>query len=131
MKLSWTGAIFIIVGILVLVLPNIIEYLIGIGLIVIGILSFFTKRIIWGVPYTNTTLINTYLINLSTGDAITCLLNMSSNPRACSYRLLFLPLRYFPCKLQLYSIWYTDGDIIYREAHLWECMLILLPLYYW
>ena len=46
MKLNWIGAIFIIAGILILVLPNIIEYLIGISLIVIGILYFIGKRIV-------------------------------------------------------------------------------------
>ncbi len=46
MKFNWIGAIFIIAGILILVLPNIIEYLIGIGLIVIGVLYFIGKRIL-------------------------------------------------------------------------------------
>ncbi len=46
MKFNWMGAIFIIGGILILVLPNIIEYLIGISLIVIGILYFVGKRIL-------------------------------------------------------------------------------------
>ena len=45
MKLNWIGVIFIIAGILILVLPNIIEYLIGIGLIIIGILYFVRKYI--------------------------------------------------------------------------------------
>ena len=46
MKFSRIGAILLIVGILILVLPNIIEYLIGISLIVVGILYFIGKRII-------------------------------------------------------------------------------------
>ncbi len=46
MKFSRIGAILIIVGILILVLPNIIEYLIGISLIVIGVLYFIGKRIL-------------------------------------------------------------------------------------
>ena len=46
MKFSRIGAILLVVGILILVLPNIIEYLIGISLIVTGILYLFGKRII-------------------------------------------------------------------------------------
>ena len=46
MKFNRMGAIFIIVGILILVLPNIIEYLIGISLIVIGILHLIGRRIL-------------------------------------------------------------------------------------
>jgi len=46
MKFNWIGAIFIIAGILILVLPNIIEYLIGISLIVGGIMYFIGKRIV-------------------------------------------------------------------------------------
>ena len=46
MKFNRMGAIFIIVGILILVLPNIIEYLIGISLIVIGILYLIGRRIL-------------------------------------------------------------------------------------
>ena len=46
MKFNWLGAIFIIAGILVLVLPNIIEYLIGIGLILIGVLYFMGKSLL-------------------------------------------------------------------------------------
>ena len=46
MKFSRIGAILLVVGILILVLPNIIEYLIGITLIVVGILYFIGKRII-------------------------------------------------------------------------------------
>ena len=45
MKRNWIGAIWIIAGILILVLPNIIEYLIGIGLIVIGVLYFIGKSL--------------------------------------------------------------------------------------
>ena len=45
MKFNWIGAIFIIAGILILVLPNIIEYLIGITLIVIGVLYFLGKYV--------------------------------------------------------------------------------------
>ncbi|MFC1933416.1 DUF3096 domain-containing protein [Chloroflexota bacterium] len=45
MKFNWIGVIFIIVGILILVLPNIIEYLIGISLIVIGLLYLMGKYI--------------------------------------------------------------------------------------
>jgi len=45
MKFNWIGAIFIIAGILILVFPNIIEYLIGISLIVIGILYYIRKYI--------------------------------------------------------------------------------------
>ena len=46
MKFNRMGAIFIIAGILILVFPNIIEYLIGISLITIGILYLIGKRIL-------------------------------------------------------------------------------------
>jgi len=46
MKFNRMGAIFIIAGILILVLPNIIEYLIGISLIIIGILYLIGRRIL-------------------------------------------------------------------------------------
>ena len=46
MKLNRMGAVLIIVGVLILVLPNIIEYLIGISLIVMGILYLIGKRIL-------------------------------------------------------------------------------------
>ncbi len=45
MTLNWKAVIFIIAGILILVFPNIIEYLIGIGLIVIGGLYFLGMTI--------------------------------------------------------------------------------------
>jgi uncharacterized membrane protein HdeD (DUF308 family) len=35
----WMGILAIVVGILVLVLPNLIEWVIGIGLIVMGIIA--------------------------------------------------------------------------------------------
>ena len=43
MKWTWIGAAWILVGILVLVLPNLINWLIGIGVIVIGVLTFIEK----------------------------------------------------------------------------------------
>ncbi|MFC1965112.1 DUF3096 domain-containing protein [Chloroflexota bacterium] len=43
MKWSWIGLVLIVVGILVLVLPNLINWLIGIGVIVAGVLHFIQK----------------------------------------------------------------------------------------
>ena len=45
LKWSWVGATCVIAGILVIVLPNIIEYLIGIGLIVTGVLYFAVRAL--------------------------------------------------------------------------------------
>ena len=42
---SWVGATCVLAGILILVLPNIIEYLIGIGLIAIGVLYFAIRAL--------------------------------------------------------------------------------------
>jgi len=43
MKWSWIGFVWIVAGILVLVLPHLINWLIGIGVIVIGVLHFIQK----------------------------------------------------------------------------------------
>ncbi len=43
MKWNWIGAIWIVAGILVLVLPHLINWLIGIAVIVIGVLYFIRK----------------------------------------------------------------------------------------
>ncbi len=43
MKWSWIGIVWIVVGILVLVLPHLINWLIGIALIVIGILHLIKR----------------------------------------------------------------------------------------
>jgi len=43
MKWSWIGAACIIAGILVLVLPHLINWVIGIGVIVVGVLHFIQK----------------------------------------------------------------------------------------
>lgn len=43
MKWSWIGLVLIVIGILVLVLPHLINWLIGIGIIVVGILHFMQK----------------------------------------------------------------------------------------
>jgi uncharacterized membrane protein HdeD (DUF308 family) len=39
----WIGIIAIILGIVIIVRPNLIEWLVGIGLIVLGILSIIRK----------------------------------------------------------------------------------------
>ena len=38
------GIVSIIVGILVLVLPGLLQWLVGIGLIIIGVLALFRRR---------------------------------------------------------------------------------------
>ena len=43
MKIPWIGIIFIVAGILVLVLPNLINWLIGIALIVAGVLHVIKR----------------------------------------------------------------------------------------
>ena len=45
MKLTgmWIGVIAIILGILVLVLPHLIQWIIGVGLIVLGIMALVRK----------------------------------------------------------------------------------------
>ena len=43
MKISWIGVFLVVAGILVLVLPNLINWLIGITLIVVGILYLIKK----------------------------------------------------------------------------------------
>ena len=43
MKWSWIGLVLVVVGILVLVLPHLINWLIGIGVIVAGLLHFIQK----------------------------------------------------------------------------------------
>ena len=43
MKWSWIGLVLVVVGILVLVLPHLINWLIGIGIIVAGVLHFIQK----------------------------------------------------------------------------------------
>ncbi len=43
LRWSWIGVVFIIAGVLIVNLPNIIEYLIGAGLILFGIFSFVRK----------------------------------------------------------------------------------------
>ena len=43
MKIPWIGIIFIVAGILVLVLPNLINWLIGIALIVVGVLHVIKR----------------------------------------------------------------------------------------
>ncbi len=43
MKWSWIGLVLIVIGILVLVLPHLINWLIGIGIIVVGVLHFMQK----------------------------------------------------------------------------------------
>ncbi len=44
MKWNWVGAILIIAGILVIVRPNLIEWLIGIAMIVIGVFYFIKAQ---------------------------------------------------------------------------------------
>lgn len=44
MKWSWIGAILIIAGILVIVRPNLIEWVIGISMIVIGVFYFLQAQ---------------------------------------------------------------------------------------
>ncbi len=44
MKWSWVGATLIITGILVVVRPNLIEWLIGIAMIVIGVFYFLQAQ---------------------------------------------------------------------------------------
>ncbi len=43
MKWSWIGLVLVVVGILVLVLPHLINWVIGIGVIVVGVLHFIQK----------------------------------------------------------------------------------------
>jgi hypothetical protein len=43
MKWSWIGLVWIIAGILVLVLPHLINWLIGIAIIVVGVLHFLHR----------------------------------------------------------------------------------------
>ena len=43
MKWTWIGAAWVLAGILVLVLPHLINWLIGIGVIVVGVLTFIDK----------------------------------------------------------------------------------------
>ena len=43
LRWSWIGVVFIIAGVLIVNLPNIIEYLIGASLIVMGIFHFVRK----------------------------------------------------------------------------------------
>ena len=45
MKISglWTGIIAIIIGILVLALPGLLQWIVGIGLIVIGVLAILRR----------------------------------------------------------------------------------------
>ena len=40
----WMGIIVIIIGILVLALPGLLQWIVGIGLIVIGVLAILGKR---------------------------------------------------------------------------------------
>ena len=40
----WMGIIAIIIGVLVLALPGLIQWIVGIGLIVIGVLAILGKR---------------------------------------------------------------------------------------
>ncbi len=44
MKWSWVGATLVIAGILVLVRPNLIEWLIGIAMILIGVFYFLQAQ---------------------------------------------------------------------------------------
>ncbi len=44
MKWSWIGVIFVVAGILVLVWPQFYQLVLGIGLIVVGILHFITRK---------------------------------------------------------------------------------------
>ena len=39
MKMNWMGVVAIILGILVLVLPDLIRWFVGVGLIVLGVLA--------------------------------------------------------------------------------------------
>ncbi len=40
----WMGIIAIIIGILVLALPGLLQWIVGIGLIVVGVLAILGKR---------------------------------------------------------------------------------------
>ncbi len=40
----WIGIIAIIIGILVLALPGLLQWIVGIGLIVVGVLAILGKR---------------------------------------------------------------------------------------
>jgi len=40
----WMGVIVIIIGVLVLALPGLLQWIVGIGLIVIGVLAILGKR---------------------------------------------------------------------------------------
>ena len=44
MRIRWIGVILIVGGILVLVLPQIIQWLVGITLIVVGVLYLLGRR---------------------------------------------------------------------------------------
>lgn len=44
MKWSWVGSTLIVAGILVLVFPNLIEWLIGIAIIVVGVFYFLQAQ---------------------------------------------------------------------------------------
>jgi multisubunit Na+/H+ antiporter MnhC subunit len=44
MKWSWVGATLVIAGILVIVRPNLIEWLIGIAMILIGVFYFLQAQ---------------------------------------------------------------------------------------
>ncbi len=44
MKWSWVGSTLIIAGILIIVRPNLIEWLIGIAMIVIGVFYFLQAQ---------------------------------------------------------------------------------------
>jgi hypothetical protein len=43
MRWSWIGLVLIIIGILILVLPHLLNMLLGIGIIVVGVLHFIGK----------------------------------------------------------------------------------------
>ncbi len=45
MKISgfWTGIVAIIIGILVLALPGLLQWIVGIGLIVVGVLAILRR----------------------------------------------------------------------------------------
>ncbi len=44
MRWSWIGIILIVAGILILVLPHLINWLIGIAIIVVGVLHFIQRQ---------------------------------------------------------------------------------------
>ena len=43
MKWSWIGLLLVVIGILVLVFPHLINWILGIGIIVVGITHFIEK----------------------------------------------------------------------------------------